>query len=428
MAVAMDSNKSGIHARQSGFLLLSTLAVLVASPPNFANAAANPKNPDALAADFQATVEKIVKRYRLPGATAAYVLPDGTAKTFGAGFADKEAHRKMNPQARMLSGSIGKTFVAASALKLAEKGRLDLDTKISKWLGTEPWFSRLANREDITVRMLLNHTSGLKDHVKEEEFAKAIANDPTMLLSHEKLVSFILDQPALFAAGKGFSYSDTNYILAGMIIEKAAGESYYEFIQQNFLHPLTLRHTTPSNAKRLVGMATGYMPSDNFFGFTGTRTIHDGHMVYAPENEWTGGGLATNSYDLARWARALFEGAAIDQASVKQMLMPGFTGQASGSESDRYGLGVMIYQSSVGLTYGHSGWIPGYTSIMAYVPGLKIAVAFQTNGDEGTGYGSINGAITQGSKLPTTEVGGDNAVLQEIRNELLETVAHAVRR
>jgi len=415
------------RAGRTRFIILAAMAVLIAVPSHSAAAADVQQKQNALRAKFQVILEKIVKRYNLPGATAAYVLPDGSAEVFAAGFADKETHQKMRPQARMLSGSIGKTFVAASVLKLAQEGRLDLDAKISKWLATEPWFPRLPNREDITLRMLLNHTSGLKDHVKQPEFETAIKDDPRRVLSHEKLISFVLDQPPLFPAGKGFYYSDTNFILAGMIIEKVTGESYYEFIQQKFLAPLALTNTTPSGMKRLSGLVTGYMPSDNFFGIDATRTITHGRMVYAPENEWTGGGLATNSYDLARWARALFEGLALDRDFVKQMLIPGFPpGQASIEDSYRYGLGVMIYKSSVGLMYGHSGWIPGYTSIMWYVPSLKIAVAFQTNGDEGTEYGSITGTIAEASKRTTTDIVGDNAVLEAIRNELLDTVAHAV--
>ncbi|MCB1842769.1 MAG: beta-lactamase family protein, partial [Halioglobus sp.] len=122
---------------------------------------------------LQNSLDAIRSTYRLPGATAAIVFRDGSMVSVASGFADAEAGTPMTPETRMLAGSIGKTFVAATILSLAEEGRLDLDEAISHWLGHRDWFARLPNADDITVRQLLSHRSGLPDHVHSARFMEA---------------------------------------------------------------------------------------------------------------------------------------------------------------------------------------------------------------------------------------------------------------
>ena len=151
---------------------------------------------------------------------------------------------------------------------------LDLDGKISKWLGNEPWFYRLPNRNTITLRHLLNQSSGLIDHVfdtdsKFQSYLKDIllSGNIKRSIDPEKLVELVLDQKPLFAAGQGFHYSDTGYILVGMIIENASDSSYYEELTKRFLKPLDLTLTSPLNQQKNTGIAQGYAPkSQRLFG------------------------------------------------------------------------------------------------------------------------------------------------------------------
>jgi D-alanyl-D-alanine carboxypeptidase len=362
-------------------LLLPCLFILlIISQPNPTSAAASD-----LVEDFQSALDAFQKQYGFPGATAAYVLQDGTIGVAATGFADIEAGTPMTAQSRMLSASIGKTFVGATVIALAREGILDLDIPVSRWLGDRQWFSRLPNHDAITLRHLLTHSSGLPDHVHLDNFANEVSrkwreNDNTF--PPESLIWFILDLPPLFEAGKGWAYTDTGYILIGLVIEKAAGRSYYDEIKERFLTPLGLTLTAPADSRFLTGLAAGYMAADNAFGFPRKTTTADGAMVWHPGLEWTGGGLVSNSRDLALWGTALFGGNAMSGPYLDELLN---SVPISPDTSDiQYGAGVGIYRTGpFGPVYGHGGWIPGYSSSLRYYVDHGIAIAFQINTDIG---------------------------------------------
>lgn len=336
---------------------------------------------------FQAELQRLRADAGFPGATAAFVLGDGGHATFAIGQADVERGIPMTPDARMLSGSTGKSFVAATALALALEGRLDLDKPIAVWLGSEPWFAHLPNGPHITLRMLLRHQSGLPDHVHSPRFAAALRTkvqteglDAT--LGPLELVALILDTPPLFAAGQGYTYSDTNYILAGLIIERASGKSYYQELRQRFLSPLGLRLTTPADRRRLPGLVPGYIRGKAPFGLPHKIMGDDGALLFNPATEWTGGGLVTNPADLVLWAKTLYEGKAMPGAYLRDLLAAvpkDAAQQARYGASVRYGLGVTLRKSRLGTAYGHRGWAPGYQSGFEYYPAYRMAVALQIN-------------------------------------------------
>ncbi|MGD8727934.1 MAG: serine hydrolase domain-containing protein, partial [Gemmatimonadales bacterium] len=178
-----------------------------------------------------------------------------------------------------------------------------------------------------------------------------------------------------FAAGDGWEYSDTNYIILGMIIERLTGSTYYDELQRRILDPLELSNTVPSNTRRIDGLAQGYAGIDNPFRLP-DAVIVDGEFAINPQFEWTGGGIASTSEDLARWAKALFEGQAFDE-SLLPVMLDGVAARL-GPET-RYGLGVIIRETPLGESWGHSGFFPGYLTEMAYFPDHGIAVAVQVN-------------------------------------------------
>jgi D-alanyl-D-alanine carboxypeptidase len=325
------------------------------------------------------------KEYRFPGATAAYILPDGEVGVAAIGIADLRTNTEMTPQSRMLAASIGKTFVGATVVALARDRRLGLDDPISDWLGHRDWFSRLPNHDAITVRHLLTHSAGLPDHVHDAGF-RAAAMDRWHGTENpfppEALVAFVLDQPPLFEAGQSWAYADTGFILLGVVIESATGQDYYDAIRERFIDPLKLIQTTPSNRPNLKDLATGYMSQDNPFGFPPETTTSQGVMVWNPGVEWTGGGLVSTSRDLALWGATLFQGRAMDAPYLGDLL-------AAVSIDPRnpeveYGLGVAIHRSgSYGAVYGHGGWIPGYSSSLRYYADHEVSIAFPINTDIG---------------------------------------------
>ncbi|HEY9281975.1 MAG TPA: serine hydrolase domain-containing protein, partial [Pyrinomonadaceae bacterium] len=358
-------------------LLVSTATARATASPTPQNPAAR-TSPDKLARLRQRLQEKLDELHRggsFPGATAGVALEGGAHFGLAVGFSDREAKRPMTPDDLMPQGSVGKTYAAAVALQLVGEGRIDLDAKIEKYLGREAWFPRLPNARDITVRMLMNHTSGLVRYEFKEQFTKDLTAQPDKVWKPEELVAYVLDTAAPFAAGKGWDYSDTNYIVLGMIIERVAKSSYYEQARKRLLSPLKLTRTVPSDGRTIRGLAQGYAGANNPFGGADAM-IEGGRFRINPQFEWTGGGMASTTEDLARWAKALYEGRAVHPSLLPAMLegVPARLGPEA-----KYGLGVIIRPSALGTTYGHSGFFPGYVTEMVYFPRLRAAVAVQIN-------------------------------------------------
>ena len=332
---------------------------------------------------LQQKLHELHRGGKFPGATAGFALSDGTSFGLATGLADLKTGRPMKPSDLMLQGSVGKTYVAALALQLVGEGRLRLDDKIEKYLGKEKWFSRLPNGPFITVRMLMNHTSGLVRYEFKEQFTKDLTANPSKVWKPEELVSYILGSEPPFAAGKGWDYSDTNYIVLGMIIERVTRSTYYGEVSSRLLKRLGLRRTLPSDSPVILGLVQGYAGANNPFGGS-DEMIMGGRLVINPQFEWTGGGMASTTEDLARWSKALYEGRAFDPALLQQMLegVPAKLGPDA-----RYGLGVIIRPTPLGASYGHSGFFPGYLTEMAYFPSLKTAIALQVNTSVGRAVG-----------------------------------------
>jgi len=211
----------------------------------------------------------------------------------------------------MLAGSVGKTFFGAVALQLIAEGRIGLDDPISKYLGEETWFARLPNGPDITIRMLMNHTSGLVRYEFDDAFTQAVRDDPYRVWKPEEEVAYILGTDAPFAAGQGWTYSDTNYIVLAMIMERVTGEPMYDAIQRRVLGPLELDGIVAQTGPELPGLVQGYAGATNPFGDT-DEVLANGRFVFDPSFEWAGGGFMVNAGSLAQWAKLLYENRAFD--------------------------------------------------------------------------------------------------------------------
>ncbi len=358
-----------------------------------AAAFASPAGP-ALAQAVQAALDSLRVEMGFPGATAAIILPDGTVEGFATGLADSGTGAVMTPENRMPAGSVGKSFVAAVALALVQEGRLELGASIDRWLGDEPWFGRLRNGHEITLRMLLTHSSGVPDHVKDPAFLRSVGDlvrpgaDPDAVIRPRQVLEYVLDREPLFPPGEGMSYTDTGYILVGLIIEKATGRTYYEELRRRFLEPFGLQRTVPADRRDIPGLACGNLKPDNPFGLP-TRTLEPGgRLNHNPALEWTGGGLASNPQDLVRWARLLYEGRALSGPYLEDLL-DAVPWDPDGPGYDAYGLGVIVDETALGTTYGHSGWYPGYHTVVAYYPADRFAVAVQVNRDYDSGVKTV---------------------------------------
>jgi D-alanyl-D-alanine carboxypeptidase len=317
-------------------------------------------------------LEESRAEWKFPGATAAFVLPGGRSASVSTGLADIETKTALKPSDMMPAGSVGKTFVAAVALRLVEGGRLKLDDRLEQLLGSERWFARLPNSKDLTLRILLNHSSGIPNHVEDAAFLKALFNNSARDMRHEELLAYVLDKKPLFPAGRGYHYADTNYILAGLAVERAAGRTLYEEAAELILKPLGLAQTVPSDSATLGGVANGYLKN--------RPVVVAGRFTVNPQWEWAGGGFASTAEDLARWAQALYGGSVLRTATLEEMFRSTTEGEGAG-----YGLGVETKESRWGKSYGHDGEFPGYLSDVRYYPRYRVAVAVQVNADETNG-------------------------------------------
>jgi D-alanyl-D-alanine carboxypeptidase len=371
---------------RSSTIRLAVLATLLVT------ARAEAQDTARLRTQLQAQLDSLLADSHTPGATAAVVLPDGQVIAVASGFADTAMRQRMTPQSRLPSGSTGKTFVAAIILQLVSEGRVRLDDPIRTWFGSEPWFARLPNHSDITVRMLLNHTSGLPDHVTERPFIRAVLDAPDRTWKPEQVVGYILDHPPQSAPGAEFHYTDTNYILLGMIIERVTGATYYGELKRRILDPLKLRDIVPNDGQRVPGVVQGYSgglerswlaygreaveaPPPPGSAAAADAMLDHGVFVVNPQFEWTGGGLSTTATDLARWAKYEYEGRVFPQ----QLLQEAISCTPRAADRPCYGLGVSVAHTRFGVRYGHGGFFPGYSTTMAYFPDHRVAVVLQTN-------------------------------------------------
>jgi D-alanyl-D-alanine carboxypeptidase len=306
------------------------------------------------------------------------------------GEADTVRHIPMNPDARMFQGSVGKTYFAALAMRLVGEGRLDLDAPVSSYLGHLPWYSRIPNASQITVRHIMTHTSGVMRYELKPAFTADLSAQPDKHWEPSELLAYVLDEEPAFSPGDEWEYSDTNFILLGMIMEEITGEKCYDLIQAQLLDPLGLENTVPSLSRMIPGLIQGYAGPQNPFGGRDEVLLPDGRFVINPQFEWAGGGFASTTEDLARWARALYTGKAFDPAQLAVMLdgVPARLGPDT-----RYGLGVILNTTPAGPSQGHSGFFPGFMTEMAYFPDLDVAVAVQVNTSVGRSLGRPLGSV-----------------------------------
>jgi len=383
-------------------LLAVCLASLVSAPARVDAQGAS----GALVERLQARVDAFHAAGEFPGVSVGIRLPDGASFGLVAGVSDRATGRELQPDDRMLVGSTGKTFVAAVALQLVSEGKLDLDALVSHYLGQEPWYDRLPNGEAVTVRMLMMHTSGIIRYEFNEVFLSDLLADPDRVWKPQELVAYLFDTEAPFAAGEGWTYSDTNYILLGMIVEGLTGRTLYEEIEDRLLVPLRLGEMVPSDSRTIPRLIQGYAGEGN--EFTGTdEVIQDGRFAINPQFEWAGGGFAGTPRALARWAADIYEGRAYDPDLLEQALdgVPARLGPGA-----TYGLGVIIWPMSAGTAYGHSGFFPGYLTEMRYFPEQRFAIAWQVNTSVSQSLGSSPVELIENlAMIVIEELGGGHA-------------------
>jgi D-alanyl-D-alanine carboxypeptidase len=263
-------------------------------------------------------------------------------------------------------GSITKTFVAAVVLQLAAEGALGLDDPVERWLpGMVP------NGQSITLRQLLNHTSGIYNYTDDEALFRSLVRTPLRVLTPAQLIAVATRHPPTFAPGADWSYSNTGYILLGLVIEKASATPLEQQLRQRIFEPLGLTHTSfPAVPGLPRPFAHGYLPAANgLISAPGGRPVDV--TAWNPSWAWAAGALVSTAGDLARFYGALLGGELLGAAELREMA----TTVAISNGPAGYGLGLASDPLRCGNALGHSGGVPGYTSVAYSSPdGVRQAV------------------------------------------------------
>ncbi len=334
---------------------------------SFSPATGHPK-----AAVYQAVLDKYVAR-GLPG-ISALVRDDYGLWVGSSGKADISKNIDMHPCTVSKACSITKTFVGTLTLKLVEQGQFGLDDPVSKWVPAEV-SEHVKNVRESTVRMLLNHTSGIAELIEDQAFYLAILNEPDRKWTPDDLIRFVYDDDPMFPPGADADYSNTNFLLLAMVIEKATGQDHAQLLRDMVIQPLHLGNTyyywhdpLPDNT------AQGYFD------------LYNNGTILNVTNYNTGsgngyGGLYSNVYDLQTFIEALVRDKTLLQPETLAQMQT-LTDSVEGS-SRRNGLGII--QDFFGRdkpgewAWGHRGRDLGYTADMDWFPNQDYTMVYFVN-------------------------------------------------
>lgn len=327
-------------------------------------------------------MNQLIMKNDVPGLKFSVIDSDGTQENYYAGYADLERKVLMNEKHTLFSGSIGKTVAVAALMQLVDEGKVELDKKYIEYFPGLNWLKELPNYDQFTVRHLLQHRSGLPRYAfKKGPWAVLIA-DPDKVWTYKERMEFIFGDEPVHKAGRGFSYSDTGYILLAMLIEKITGNEYYNELYERSIEPLDLYNTYGADRRRLPNLTAGYSGMQNIF-FLPRKTVEGGECLVNPQFENAGGGFICSTSDLAKWCKAYFEAELFSDDRLKDIITISPDGKDV-FEGWSCGAGAFIIETKYGKTWGHTGLMFGFKSIMLYFPKEKRSVALQMNCDDGT--------------------------------------------
>lgn len=331
-----------------------------------------------LARSLQETLDSLRATSGIPGISFSTVLPDNSVISLQSGVQDLDKQLPLSPTTRMPGGSSGKTYFAALAFLAFDNKKLNPDDLIYNHLKNEKWIDSLPNAKTITIKMLMNHTSGLEEYYELKDNMSVLINNPDKTWSVREQVQLLSGRKPLFEAGNGWGYADTNYLVLSLILEKVYNEPLFDEITKRFLIPNQLTLTEAQRSRDIKNLSNGYTGKNNPFKIEGAVLKNGKHQIN-PQMEGAGGGFVTNSKDLARWAKIYYEAAFVSE-STRELARTGV--DAKTGKNHQYGLGMQIRPSEYGTGYGHSGWFPGYLTEMEFFPDINQSAAIQINTDD----------------------------------------------
>jgi D-alanyl-D-alanine carboxypeptidase len=301
-----------------------------------------------------------------PGAVAVVRTPTGTRRA-AAGLARLRPRVRMQANDRFRVASVTKTFVATVVLQLAAQGRLRLDDSVERWLP-----GLIPRGGATTLRQLLGHTSGLFDYDDDRAWVRKRIANPRREWSPRELVAIATSHPPLFAPGKKWSYSNTNYVVLGLVVEAATGRTLRRELEERIFKRLGLGATSYPAGTAIPGrFAHGYIGSGSSVPLPPGKLL-DVSTRLTP-SAWGAGQIVSNGDDLTRFLSALLRGRLLPAGRLAAM-------KADVMGAD-YGLGLRIAFTPCGTAYGHDGDIPGYRTIAWATSNGRRAASVMVNVD-----------------------------------------------
>lgn len=358
-----------------GYLLAnSTNNSVIAQSPAIQTQSAAKKLPSA---QLQKVLDNAVKTQKIPGAVMYFSTPQG--QWLGAsGVSNLETKTPTKISDGFSIASMSKTFVSVVVLKLVEAKKLNLDSAIAKYLPVDI-AKRITNSNIITVRQLLNNTSGVAEYLNTKGFKDATAKrSRSQPWTAREAIKYIYDADAEGAPGNKFIYTDSNYILLELIVENITKNTLAYAIRTAILQPLGLKNTFTELREPIRGNpATGY--GDSRRDRSANRNTDGKLDSYAEVNDGNGlgdGSLVASAEDLGKFVQALFaKKTLLSPKMLKEMLVL----KNENEIGNGYGLGVEKFTTPYGQFFGHTGAAYGFVTLMAYSPSRDSTIVLLLN-------------------------------------------------
>ena len=342
----------------------------------------NTKVPDPIKAveppvfNYQATIDNAITEF-VPGIILQVEKP-GFKFLGSAGLADVETQTSMQTYHVMPAGSAGKKIIALLTVMLDEEGLLNLDDTLDSWLAVEI-LAQIENSEKITLRQLLNHTSGIYNYLEDgsntaEDYVQALVANQETLKTDSFALSFGLNQPAYFLPGEGFKYSNTNYVLVGLILDEVLGEHHSSAIRNRILNPFGMNASFYRGVEKSFGeIVSGYMEDDEE-GMVNTK-------LYLENVGISDAPLSSSVEDMTLLLKNIVgQGAHVSDYVKEQIFgesaLMSWCASFYGSTDECAGYGLGLFKETIKnqVVYFHDGHEPGYRAMNIYIADSQTSI------------------------------------------------------
>ncbi|QKV93179.1 beta-lactamase family protein [Streptomyces sp. NA02950] len=348
--------------------LAAALAVALSGCGHGANGGAGGETPASAGASRDAAVRTAVRALVADGAApgAAVLVRDGRGTRFtAAGVADVRTGRRIHRNDHFRAGSLTKTVIAAVTLRLADQGRLRLDDTVERHLPGLVHGQGNDGRR-ITLRQLLTHTSGLYDYPADPELARQLSSAGTRTRTPASLVRTAVSHPPYFRPGSAWRYSNTNYVLLGMVIQRVTGHSYADEARRLVLRPLALDDTSFPGTRTTL-------PAPHGRAYSGEDGARRDVTDLNPSTAGAAGEMVSTLDDLTRLVSGLQRGPVLDRAGLRTM-------RDTSASHGRYGMGLFPVRLPCGVTlWGHNGEITGSYALAVATSDGRRGLAYRLN-------------------------------------------------